>query len=113
VIVWLDNHLSPLLATWIAETFAVECVQVRDLGMARASDPAIFDAAAAQAAVLITKDSDFAELVGRKGPPPSIILLTCGNTSTAALRVLLADRLLTAFALIAEGEPLVEIGAME
>ncbi len=33
--------------------------------------------------MLITKDHDFAELVSRLGPPPSIILLTIGNTSTA------------------------------
>jgi len=112
VIVWLDNHLSPLLATWIAETFAVEYVRVPDFGMARASDPAILEGAASEADVLISKDSDLAELVGRRGPPPSIILLTCGDTSTAALRVLLADRLLASFVLIAAGEVLVEIGAM-
>lgn len=81
--IWLDNHLSPALAKWIAAEFGEPCVQVRDLGLARVSDRTIFDAARTAASVLITKDRDFAELVSRLGP--AIILLSCGNTSTAYL----------------------------
>ena len=44
------------------------------------------------------------------GPPPGIILLTCGNTSTAYLRDTLRDQLAQALALIRASEPLVEIG---
>ncbi len=33
VILWLDAQLSPLLARWIEETFEVECLPVRDLGL--------------------------------------------------------------------------------
>lgn len=108
--VWLDNHLSPALATWIASEFGERCVQVRDLGLARAADKDIFDAARAAASVFITKDRDFAELVTRLGPPPSIVLLSCGNTSNAYLRTMLRDQLATALALARGGEPLVEIG---
>lgn len=108
--IWLDNHLSPALATWIAAEFGETCVQVRDVGLARASDKAIFDAARAAASVFITKDRDFAELVTRLGPPPSIVLLSCGNTSNAYLRTMLRDQLVAALALARGGEPLVEIG---
>jgi predicted nuclease of predicted toxin-antitoxin system len=110
VIVWLDNHLSPALARWIEVTFAVSSLQIRDLGLARAADAVIFDAARAAQAVLITKDRDFAELVDRRGAPPAIILLTCGNTSTEHLQGLLRDRLPQALALIDAGDVLVEIG---
>lgn len=89
---------------------AEPCLQVRDLGMARASDLAIFTAAASQARVLMTKDRDFAELVDRIGPLPAIILLTLGNTSTARVKEVLEMRLPIAMSLIASGEPLVEIG---
>lgn len=106
----LDNHLSPALAKWIAEEFGEPCVQVRDLGLARVADRAIFEAAKSSASVLITKDRDFAELVSRLGPPPAIILLSCGNTSTAYLRSMLRDQLAQALVLIRAGEPLVEIG---
>lgn len=61
--IWLDNHLSPALATWIASEFGQPCVQVRDLGLARTADKVIFDAARAAASVFITKDRDFVELV--------------------------------------------------
>jgi predicted nuclease of predicted toxin-antitoxin system len=110
VTIWLDNHLSPNLALWIGDAFGEPCVQVRDLGMARAADLEIFSAARRGATVLISKDRDFAELVARLGPPPGIILLSCGNTSTARLRDILDGRLGEALALIRNGEPLVEIG---
>lgn len=108
--IWLDNHLSPKLATWVASEFGEPCLQVRDLGMARAPDRAIFDAAKLSATALITKDRDFAELVTRLGPPPAIILLSCGNTSTAYLRTMLRDQLRQALELMRSGEALVEIG---
>jgi predicted nuclease of predicted toxin-antitoxin system len=108
--IWLDNHLSPALAQWIESEFGEPCAQVRDLGLARASDNAIFAAARQTARVLLTKDHDFAELVLRLGPPPAIILLTTGNTSTAHVRSVLRAQLATALQLTANGEPLVEIG---
>ena len=107
--IWLDNHLSPALAQWIATEFDEPCIQVRDMGLARARDRDIFSAARGAASMLITKDRDFVELVGRLGPPPGIILLTCGNTSTAHLRTMLRGKLASALALIRAGEPLVEI----
>jgi predicted nuclease of predicted toxin-antitoxin system len=110
VTIWLDNHLSPKLALWIGETFGETCVQVRDLGMARAADLEIFSAARRNATVLISKDRDFAELVVRLGPPPGIVLLSCGNTTTDRLREILGGCLGEALALIRKGEPLVEIG---
>ncbi len=78
--------------------------------MARASDRAIFEAARGAAHVFITKDRDFAELAGRLGPPPGIILLALGNTSTQHLIEVLETALPAAFRLIAAGEPFVEIG---
>ncbi|MEQ1706912.1 MAG: DUF5615 family PIN-like protein [Terricaulis sp.] len=108
--IWLDNHLSPKLAKWIGDEFGEACAQVRDLGLARAPDCDIFAAAKTRASALITKDRDFAELVTRLGPPPAIILLSLGNTSTAYLRTVLRDQLGVALALVRNGEPLVEIG---
>ena len=108
--IWLDNHLSPALAVWLAAEFGYPCVQVRDVGLERAADKDIFDAARTAASVFITKDRDFAELVTRLGPPPSVVLLSCGNTSNVYLRTMLRDQLAAALALARGGEPLVEIG---
>jgi len=111
MLIWLDNHLSPSLATWITQTLGHDCAQIRDLGMARARDIEIFAAARDARATFVTKDTDFAELVLRLGPPPAVIHLTCGNTSDAFLRVLFATVMPKALALISAGEPLVEISA--
>jgi predicted nuclease of predicted toxin-antitoxin system len=110
VSLWLDNHLSPALAVWITDEFKHQTLVVRDVGLASAADIDIFRQAREAGVALMTKDRDFAELVDRLGAPPAIILLTCGNTSTAYLCTLLRERLPAAFALINDGEPLVEIG---
>ncbi len=58
---------------------------------------------------MLTKDSDFRVLLERMGPPPSIIWITCGNTSNIRLREILEPALLEALKLLNQGETLVEI----
>ncbi len=107
--IWVDAHLSPAITTWIASTFGIEAIALRDLGLRDAEDPEIFEAAKAQKAVVMTKDSDFVDLVERLGAPPQIIWLTCGNTSNAKLREILSETLPRTLELLATGETLVEI----
>ena len=88
----------------------VDAVAVRDLGLRSAEDPNIFARAREHGAVVVlTKDSDFVDLVTRLGPPPQIVWLTCGNTSNAYLREVLREAWPHIDALLAAGEPLVEI----
>jgi predicted nuclease of predicted toxin-antitoxin system len=107
--IWVDAHLSPAIATWIAATFGLNALALRDVGLRDAEDPEIFAAARAQDAIVMTKDSDFVDLVGRFGPPPQIIWLTCGNTSNLRLQEILTATLSGAIALLQNGEALVEI----
>ncbi|NER49654.1 MAG: hypothetical protein F6J86_27540 [Symploca sp. SIO1B1] len=107
--IWVDAHLSPAIASWITNTLDVEAVALRDLSLRDAEDPEIFEAAKAQQAIVMTKDSDFVDLVDRLGSPPQIIWLTCGNTSNARLRKILSETLPRALELLAAGEALVEI----
>ena len=106
---WTDAHLSPALAPWLQATFGVEAAPLRELGLRDAEDAVIFAAAREVGAVLMTKDSDFVDLVARHGPPPQIVWLTCGNTTNAALRGVLAGAWPRVAELLAGGEPLVEI----
>ena len=87
--IWVDAQLSPAIATWITNALGLEAIALRDLGLRDAEDPEIFEAAKAQKAIVMTKDSDFVDLVERLGPPPQIIWLTCGNTSNLRLREIL------------------------
>ncbi|MBT9318030.1 DUF5615 family PIN-like protein [Leptothoe spongobia] len=109
MIIWVDAHLSPSIATWITATFGVTALALRDLGLREAEDLEIFEAAKAQNIVMMTKDSDFVDLIDRLGSPPQIIWLTCGNTSNARLHEILTKTLPTALELLRAGEQLVEI----
>jgi len=107
--IWLDAQLSPSLASWLSDTFHLEATALRDLGLRASEDDAIFEAARQSEAVVLSKDRDFAELVARLGPPPQVIWVTCGNTSNARMREILASALPQALDLLRGGEPLVEI----
>jgi predicted nuclease of predicted toxin-antitoxin system len=60
----------------------------------------------------MTKDSDFLFLLDRFGVPPQIIWLTCGNTSNARLKEILALILENAIQLLENGEEIVEINSI-
>lgn len=109
MIIWIDAHLSPSIATWITQTFSIIALALRDVGLRDAEDEEIFAAAKAQGVIFITKDSDFIDLVERLGTPPQLIWLTCGNTSNARLREILSANLLEALKILSSGEALVEI----
>jgi predicted nuclease of predicted toxin-antitoxin system len=107
--VWIDAQLSPSIAPWIIENFGIEAKSVRELGLRDATDSEIFTTARYEVAVVMTKDSDFVDLVNRLGPPPQVIWLTCGNTSNIRLRYILSKTFIQTMALLAAGEPVVEI----
>jgi predicted nuclease of predicted toxin-antitoxin system len=106
---WLDAQLSPNMADWIREHFAVEAIAIRDVGLRDASDLEIFTSAKQAGVIVITKDSDFSQLLQRFGPPPHVIWLRCGNTSNDRLRIIFRKTLKEAIDLIEAGETLVEI----
>ncbi len=107
--IWVNAQLSPTSAKWIAQKFAVEAIAVRDLGLREAVDKDIFEAARDDGAVVMTKDSDFVDLVNARGAPPQVLWLTCGNTSNERLQEILAKTLPQALQLLQAGEKVVEI----
>lgn len=107
---WLDCQLSPKTALWLTQDFGCVCEALVQTLLAHEDDAQIFARAAKAGAIIITKDSDFADLVALHGPPPQVILITVGNTSDEALRRTLAQTFVTAMALLRAGEPIVEIG---
>ena len=87
--IWIDAQLPPTLANWLTNTFEVQAIALRDLRLRDAIDSEIFEAARTSNVVIMTKDSDFIDLVCRLGIPPQIIWLTCGNVTNRNLRQLL------------------------
>lgn len=79
------------------------------LGFRDAEDVSIFHEARAVGAIVMTKDQDFVNLVRQYGPPPQILLITCGNTSNTYLRSLIQRVFPNILEILQTGEPLVEL----
>lgn len=109
--VWIDAQLPPALARWLWAEYGVDATHVDDRGLLRARDSAIFAAArtANRMVVVLTKDDDFVKLLGQQGPPPYIVWLRCGNVRNEELRRIVVEAWPRTQALLAAGEPLVEI----
>jgi predicted nuclease of predicted toxin-antitoxin system len=109
MIIWVDAQLPPTLAAWLVETFGVAAFSLKELGLRDAKDTEIFEAARQPNLLIMTKDSDFVDLVCRLGSPPQILWLTCGNVTNQNLRRLLSSTFAEAIAQLQQGEIVVEI----
>ena len=108
--VWIDAQLPPTLAVWLTDTFDnVEAFALRDLSLRDARDIEIFEAARVEKAAIMTKDSDFVDLVCRWGAPPQIIWLTCGNVTNKNLKRLLLVTFAQVLKQLNSGEIIVEV----
>ena len=109
MIVGIDAQISPALARWLAARFGVEACHVKDLELVESSDSSIFDAARLAGATVLTKDHDFVDLARRRGAPPHVIWVTCGNTSNREMMRILDATFSQACRLLETGEPVVEV----
>ena len=82
-----------------------------ELDLLTASDREVHTRARAHGAVVITKDIDFVQLLEQYGSPPQIVWVTCGNVSNAAIRTIFETAWPRLAALLAQGEPLIEVGS--
>jgi len=71
----VDNALSPRIATALAEA-GHDAIHVRDRGLRDASDDEIVDFATNDSRIIVSADTDFAEILARRaGAGPSFVLL--------------------------------------
>src|ERR1035437_1591117 len=85
-----DQNLSFKLCQVLADLFPGSS-QVRLLGLAEADDSVLWQHAKTNAFVLVTQDSDFADIAALYGQPPKVIWLPCGNQPTDAIEKLLRE----------------------
>lgn len=90
--------------------YGIEAFSLRDLGLRDATDNEIFDAARQAGLVVISKDSDFVDLVSRHGTPPQLLWVTCGNVTNRKLQAAFDKTFVEALAALSAGQPIVEIG---
>jgi len=109
--IWIDAQLSPALAAWVNRTYDdIHAQSVRAVSLRDAEDEEIFQAARDANVIVMSKDSDFLNLLDRQGPPPKVIWITCGNTSNQRMRTILRQTLLPAVEMLEGSEIIVEIG---
>jgi predicted nuclease of predicted toxin-antitoxin system len=82
----VDAQLPPALAAFLRDK-GHEAVALREIGLRDADDPDIWERARLDAAVIVTKDEDFAQLVAANDGGPRVLWVRTGNLLK---RVLLA-----------------------
>jgi predicted nuclease of predicted toxin-antitoxin system len=104
----VDAQLPPALARWLAGK-GYEAEHVGDKGMQGASDTAIWDYALASAAVIVTKDEDFAQRKVLAGVGPVVVWIRLPNTRRRDLLAWFEIVLPDTMAALARGETLIEV----
>ncbi|MGH7627075.1 MAG: DUF5615 family PIN-like protein, partial [Gemmatimonadaceae bacterium] len=87
-----DENLSPRLVARLADVYHGS-THVSAVGLAKAPDEAIWEYAATNDFVIVTKDDDFRQRSFLRGFPPKVIWLQFGNCSTDLIASALHDRL--------------------
>jgi predicted nuclease of predicted toxin-antitoxin system len=80
----VDENLAPELAVQLADLFPGS-VHVTQVGLGSTPDAAVWEYAAANRFMFLTKDKDFVNLSLAFGPPPKVALLQTGNCPTSEI----------------------------
>ena len=105
----LDENLSKRIVPLLEKDFP-GTTHVTSIGLERAKDKAIWSYVKKGKYVIVSRDSDFIDMVSLYGPPPQVILLSWGNCrrqEVAEMLIAKRDEILLALADPARG--LVEI----
>ena len=104
----IDNQLPPALGKWMA-SHGHEAIHVLDLSLAQAKATHIWDHAAANGFIVVTKDEDFAQRATVPGAEVRVVWVRLGNCRTAALLAAFDYLLAQMVAALDSGARLVEI----
>ncbi|HSI76682.1 MAG TPA: DUF5615 family PIN-like protein [Lunatimonas sp.] len=84
--IWLDTNISPAIAKWMAEFTGYTVKSAYILSFNNISDRTIYKKAKEKGKViLVSKDSDFPEIINRLGSPPKLINIKIGICSNKVL----------------------------
>lgn len=87
----LDQNLSHRLVDALQD-LCPDILHVGSVGLAEASDDAVWAFARTNGFTIVTKDSDFDQRAFLLGPPPKIVWVQLGNCTTRDVETLLKNR---------------------
>ncbi len=103
--IWLDCHISPIIAKWLQEDTGLVVRSAYTLNLYFLTDQDIFNKAKESGKIIIiTKDIDFSQLLNEFGAPPKIIRVSIGNTSNRLLFDFLKPRIPLALEILTNEE---------
>jgi predicted nuclease of predicted toxin-antitoxin system len=83
-----DHNLSPYLVNRLNDCFP-DASHVSALGLATASDLAVWTRAQSEGYTIVTKDADFSDIAILRGHPPKIIWIRIGNCTSKQIEEIL------------------------
>src|ERR1700760_2090064 len=84
--IWLDTHISPAIAKWMADYTGLTVKSSYILSFNELDDMVIYQKAKEYGnVILLSKDTDIPELISRLGSPPKLISLRVGNCDNKTL----------------------------
>jgi predicted nuclease of predicted toxin-antitoxin system len=96
-----DENLSPRLATSVGDLYPTSA-HVSAVDLTNAPDEAIWNYAAANGFVIVTKDDDFRQHSFLRGFPPKVIWLRFGNCPTDLIATAFRDRVADVMMFVAD-----------
>jgi len=98
-----DHNLSPRLVNQLSDLFP-ESTHLYTLGMDQANDREVWAYAQSHSFTIVTRDSDYNELLVLRGFPPKVIWIRTGNCSTTEIEAMLRSHLLDIQALTSDSD---------
>lgn len=93
--IWLDANISPIIAKWIKDELDLTAKSAYTLELLYNTDLEIYHQARSWGKIiLISKDTDFSEIITRLGGPPKLINIKIGNCDNRQLWSVLKSHLL-------------------
>ncbi len=92
--IWLDNHISPIIAKWLKDKTGLEVKSSYVLQLSNLTDQEIYlKAKKAGKIIFISKNSDLDEIISKSGSPPKLISLKVPNCDNKILFSILEQNL--------------------
>jgi predicted nuclease of predicted toxin-antitoxin system len=114
--IWLDNHLSPIIAKWLSDDLNLIVKSSYTLNTWGLSDNEIYEKAkrAEILIIIVSKDTDLDQIISIKGSPPKLIKLTIGNCSNKLMFSILKQNIPKALKLLFDfNKDIIEINSHE